>query len=113
MIIVNSSDIMDELDRQGAVYSDRPRLEMGGELVGYGNTLVLLPYGARFRLFRKYFSNFLGPIPMENHVLTIEHESYRFLKRVLTKPNDLMSHLRKYVSPLLNIYAFKILIAPS
>ncbi|KAF9463803.1 OrdA protein [Collybia nuda] len=95
MVIVNSSEIMDELDKQGAIYSDRPRLEMGGELVGYKDTLVLLPYGARFRSFRKYFSNFLGPIPMENHVLTVEHESHRFLKRVLTKPNDLMTHLRK------------------
>jgi hypothetical protein len=75
-------------------------LEMGGELVGYGDTLVLLPYGPRFRSFRKYFSHFLGPIPMENHVPTVEHESYRFLKRVLANPNDLMSHLRKYVSSL-------------
>uniref|UniRef100_A0A0W0G830 Putative OrdA protein n=1 Tax=Moniliophthora roreri TaxID=221103 RepID=A0A0W0G830_MONRR len=32
MIIINSADIMAELDKKSAIYSDRPRLEMGGEL---------------------------------------------------------------------------------
>ncbi len=26
---------MEDLDRRGTIYSDRPKLEMGGELVGY------------------------------------------------------------------------------
>ncbi|RDB29712.1 hypothetical protein Hypma_013789 [Hypsizygus marmoreus] len=95
MIIVNSYEIMDELDKKGAIYSDRPRLEMGGELVGYCDTLVLLPYGPRFRTFRKHFSNFLGPLPMEDNARVVEHETYRFLKRQLAHPTDLMTNLRK------------------
>ncbi|KAF5371382.1 hypothetical protein D9615_009698 [Tricholomella constricta] len=95
MIIINSSEVMSELDKKGAIYSDRPRLEMGGELVGYSDTIVLLPYGQRFRAFRKYFANHLGPVPMENHIPTIQHETHRFLKRQLSKPGDLMQNLRK------------------
>jgi hypothetical protein len=101
MIIVNSTAIMDELDKQGAVYSDRPVLQMGGELAGYCNTLVLLRYGSRFRTFRKHFSNTVGPIPLEDHKRTITYETHRFLKQVLANPqaDNLMPHLRKYVYP--------------
>ncbi|KAF8067055.1 OrdA protein [Lyophyllum atratum] len=95
MIVINSSEIQNELDKQGAIYSDRPRLEMGGVLVGYGETIVLLHYGPRFRTFRKYFSNHLGSAQMGKHMHTIEHETHRFLKRQLARPNDLMSNLRK------------------
>ena len=48
MIIVNSAAIMEELDKKGAIYSDRPVLEMGGELLGYSQTLVFIRYGPRF-----------------------------------------------------------------
>jgi hypothetical protein len=99
MIIVNSADIVEELDQQGAVYSDRPILEMGGELVGYADTIVLLRYGPRFRTYRKHFASIIGPGPLEDRKHTITYESGRFLKRVLASPgpDDLMPHLRKYV----------------
>ena len=96
MIIINSAAIMAELDKKGAIYSDRPVLEMGGELVGYSDTLVLLRYGARFRTYRKYFSHYVGsPKPIQQLYPLIEQESRRFLKRTLAKPDDLMPHLRK------------------
>jgi hypothetical protein len=99
MIIVNSAAVMEELSKWGAVYSDRPILEMGGELVGYANTLVLLRYGPRFRTFRKHFFSIIGPGPLENQKPTIVYETHRFLKRVLADPDDLIAHLRKYVKP--------------
>jgi len=96
MVIVNSAKVMDELDKRGAVYSDRPVLEMGGELVGYSSTLVLIPYGSRFRTYRKHFSRYFGsPKPIKELYPLIEHETRRFLKRVVTKPEDLLKHLRK------------------
>ncbi|KAG6855686.1 hypothetical protein H0H87_012075 [Tephrocybe sp. NHM501043] len=96
MIIVNSAQIMTELDKQGSIYSDRPRLEMGGELVGYSETLVLLPYGARFRSYRKYFSRHFGtPSTMERHNPVVEYETRRFLKRTLANAENLNNNLRK------------------
>lgn len=89
---------MEELDKRGSMYSDRPILEMGGELVGYSQTLVLIVYGSRFRTYRKHFSRYIGGVkPMlELHPL-IEDEARRFLKRTLAAPDDLLSNLRKYV----------------
>ncbi|KAF8186283.1 OrdA protein [Pholiota molesta] len=77
MIIVNSARIMDELDKKGAIYSDRP-------LVGYDQTLVLIEYGSRFRTYRKHFSRYLGT-----------PKARKFLKRTLAKPDHVMDHLRK------------------
>ncbi len=98
MVIVNSARIMEELDKKGAIYSDRPVLEMGGKLVGYDQTLVLIEYGARFRTYRKHFLRYLGtPKAVEGLHPLIERESRRFLQRTLAAPDNLMSHLRKLV----------------
>ncbi|KAG5642132.1 hypothetical protein DXG03_003582 [Asterophora parasitica] len=97
MIIINSAKVMNELDKQGAVYSDRPKLEMGGELLGYSQTLVLVAYGARFRTFRKHFSRHFGSLlSMERHIPIVEYETRRFLKRTLAGPEKLMINLRKF-----------------
>ena len=96
MIIVNSTNIMDELDKKGALYSDRPVLEMGGEMLGYSQTLVLIAYGARFRTYRKHFSRYLGsPKPIKQLYPLIEREGRRFLKRTLVNDHDVLPHLRK------------------
>ncbi|KAF9474070.1 cytochrome P450 [Pholiota conissans] len=96
MIIVNSARIMDELDKKGAIYSDRPVLQMGGKLVGYDQTLVLIEYGSRFRTYRKHFSRYLGtPKAVQTLSPLVELEVRKFLKRTLGKPEDVMDHLRK------------------
>lgn len=86
------------LDKKSALYSDRPVMEMGGELVGWKNTLVLVPYGQRFRNYRKLFHQLIGThSTMAQFLPTEEIETHRFLKRVLERPNDLAAHIRKYV----------------
>lgn len=95
LVIINSADVMEELDKKGAIYSDRPRLEMGGELVGYNETLVLIPYGPRFRTYRKHFARYLGNSgPIEKLHPLVETETRRFLKLTLKGDCDLMSCLR-------------------
>ncbi len=96
IIIVNSVDVMRELDIKGALYSDRPRLEMGGELLGYSETLVLIPYGDRFRAYRKNIAKYIGGTTQvkELHPL-IERSTRKFLRKIMTNPDNLMAHLRK------------------
>ncbi|PFH46689.1 hypothetical protein AMATHDRAFT_69284 [Amanita thiersii Skay4041] len=95
MMIVNSAEIMEELDRKGSIYSDRPRLEMGGELVGYSETLVLIPYGARFRTYRKHFARMIGGISnVEKLHGMLEGKVRQFLRHILATPDNLLPHLR-------------------
>ncbi|KAF9525564.1 cytochrome P450 [Crepidotus variabilis] len=96
LVILNSANIMDEFDKRGANYSDRPVLQMGGELVGYNNTLALLRYGPRFRFYRKHFSRFVGPNkPIQSLHPLVEQETRKFLRRTLENCSRLNGNLRK------------------
>ncbi|KAF8898320.1 cytochrome P450 [Mucidula mucida] len=96
LVIVNSADIMQEMDKQSAIYSDRPRLEMGGELVGYSKSIVIMPYGNRFRKFRKHFARIMGtPSILQQFLPMVETEIKKFLRRSLANPSVLSDQLRK------------------
>ncbi|KAJ7799070.1 hypothetical protein B0H14DRAFT_2904290 [Mycena olivaceomarginata] len=62
---------MDILDKKSVLCSDRPVVTMGGELIGWKNTLVFVPYGPRTRTMAS------------------------FLKRLLSKPEELQDQIRK------------------
>ncbi|RDB15646.1 hypothetical protein Hypma_004027 [Hypsizygus marmoreus] len=96
LIILNSSKIAVEmLEKKSPIYSDRPILEMGGNLVGWKNTLVLLQYGDRFRRFRRLFHSVIGTRSTLKQFLPVEEiETHKFLKRVLAKPEDVAGHVR-------------------
>ncbi|KAJ7445544.1 cytochrome P450 [Mycena galericulata] len=98
IVILNTASAMEEMDTKGSVFSTRPRLPMAGELLGYDQTLVLMPHGARFRTFRKHFAKLIGsPAALKPYIPLVEAENQRFLKRLLSKPsaNSIGPHLRK------------------
>ncbi|KAJ3821601.1 cytochrome P450 [Lentinula raphanica] len=97
LIILNSTKVaVDLLDKRSSIYSDRPVLQMGGELCGWKNTLVLLPYGDRFKRFRKLFHNLIGSQAiMRQYFPAQELESKKFLRKVLAEPDDLQAHVRR------------------
>jgi hypothetical protein len=99
LIILNSAKVAIEmLDKKSSIYSDRPVLQMGGELIGWKNTLALLPYGDRFRRFRRLFHRCIGSnASMKQYLPAEELETRRFLRTVLAKPGDLATHVRKFV----------------
>lgn len=98
LIILNSADAAIEmLDKKSSIYSDRPVLHMAGELVGWRNTLVLIPCGERFRRFRRFFHQMIGTHSSIGRFLPLqEQEVHRFVRNVLLKPEDLASHIRRY-----------------
>jgi cytochrome P450 len=102
MIIINSVAIMDDFDKAGAIYSDRPVLQMGGELIGFNEILVLLRNGPRFRTYRKHFSRYFGSgKPIQDLQPILEQETCRFLLRVAANGETLDQQLRTYgtISP--------------
>jgi hypothetical protein len=97
IVVVNSAKIaVDLLEKRSSIYSHRPILQMGGELVGWKDTLVLLSYGDRFRRTRKWFHRIIGSTgTMKQFHHLQSSETHRFLRRVLSKPDDLAAHIRK------------------
>jgi hypothetical protein len=97
MVILNSAKTAVEmLEKKSSIYSDRPVMQMAGELIGWKNSLILLPYGERFRKHRKYFRQLIGNIASASLFYPVEElETHLFLKRVAENPDDLAAHIRK------------------
>jgi hypothetical protein len=97
VVVLNSIEVAIEmLDKKSGIYSDRPVLQMGGELCGWRDHLVLTPYGERFRNYRKYFHRTIGSHKAMKKYLPIEEfETRHFLRRVLAKPEELSQHVRQ------------------
>ncbi len=87
---------MEMLEKKSRIYSDRPVIPMGGELVGWKDTLGLLPYGQRFRSYRKMIHQVIGTHEAMSKFHHIEEmETHRFLKLIQTGPEELASHIRR------------------
>jgi len=103
IIVLNSvKTAMEMLDSKSALYSDRPVLPMAGELVGWKDSLPFLPYGDRFRQYRRNFHRVIGSraaVDVYNEIG--EAENHRFLKRVLAKPDQLQEHVRQTVGAII------------
>ncbi|PPR03414.1 hypothetical protein CVT24_012709 [Panaeolus cyanescens] len=97
MLILNSSKVAFEmLDKKSSIYSDRPVMHMGGELCGWKDTLALVPYGERFRNYRKYFHQTIGSGSAMSAFYPVEEEETRgFVRRVLECPEGLAEHVRR------------------
>jgi hypothetical protein len=99
MVILNSAEVVIAmLDKKGSIYSDRPVMQMGGELVGWKNSLVLQRYGERLRGYRRLFYKVIGTDQSMSEYYPVEEiETHKFIKRLLETPQDLADHIRKYV----------------
>ena len=97
IVVLNSVDAaIDMLEKKSVIYSDRPVLQMGGELVGWKKTLVLVPYGDRFRNYRRLFHKTIGSnATISKYSASEEMETHKLLKRILANPDDLGAHVRK------------------
>ncbi|KAG6894730.1 hypothetical protein C0993_010911 [Termitomyces sp. T159_Od127] len=96
MVILNSAQVAREmLETKGLIYSDRPVLQMAGNLVGWRNSLGLMQYGNRFRLYRRLLHDLMGSKASVHKFSDVEQiETHRFVRRVLANPADLAQHIR-------------------
>ena len=85
MIILNSAkqaELM--LDKKSSIYSSRPTLPMGGELIGWDQMILLMPYGPRFREHRRYIHQSIGSkASMQKHHAVLINEIRKCLRRLL------------------------------
>lgn len=96
MIIISSTRVVEDLlEKRSLIYSNRPVFTFVGEIVGWSNAIALLQYGHRFREFRKYMSRLIGAkAAMERFDPLVEHETAKFLARVMADPSSFSQQIR-------------------
>ena len=98
-VILNSSKhAFDMLEKKSAIYSSRPVIPFGGELVGWNRTLALLPYGNKFREYRRMIFQLIGSRKHVAGYAPLLDSSTRDLVVDLARdPSKLVKHIQKYV----------------
>ncbi|KAG6808632.1 hypothetical protein H0H93_016669, partial [Arthromyces matolae] len=96
LVILNSAKVINEiLEKKSQIYSERPVMHFGGELIGWKYSLALLSYGDRFRRYRRMIADILGSRKSMGKFEHVELlETHKFLRRVLDDPVDLATHVR-------------------
>jgi hypothetical protein len=118
MIIVNSLKAAEDLlDVRGGNFSDRPVIQMGGELVGsvpviqtgreltgrdrFNNTLSLSQYGGRVRTERKLFHQLFGSqATIKQFAPLVASEIQKLLQNILLRPDAMLEEIGRFASPL-------------
>ncbi|KAJ7765339.1 cytochrome P450 [Mycena metata] len=95
IVVLNSYNAaIDLLDKRSAIYSDRPRLVMARELMGWDETLFFQPYGSQWRAGRRLLHEqfqFSAATRFHPQQITTAH---RLLSRLLESPEDFREHIR-------------------
>ncbi|KAH8111221.1 cytochrome P450 oxidoreductase OrdA-like protein, partial [Phellopilus nigrolimitatus] len=96
IVILNDAQItFDLLEKRSLIYSSRPTLLFGGEMVGFSDQTGLVPYGAQFRTHRKEMHAYIGTRAAMTRFIGLEElETRRFLLRLLEQPEKLVKHIR-------------------
>ncbi|KAJ7923834.1 cytochrome P450 [Mycena leptocephala] len=97
MVIVNSVEVAEDLmDARGADCSDRPVMQMAGELSGFNNSLPLCHDGERTRRERKLFHQLFGtPRVVKQFIPLISAETHILLRRLLANPGALTEEIER------------------
>ncbi|KAG0691872.1 cytochrome P450 [Suillus ampliporus] len=95
-IVINSVEVAEDLlEKQSALYSDRPRSIMAGELSGWGKILLLSDYNNWLRKQRKQFALDVGsPQIIRELFPMLAYENAKLLNNILGNPEALQSHIR-------------------
>ncbi|OBZ76387.1 O-methylsterigmatocystin oxidoreductase [Grifola frondosa] len=97
IVVLNSSrHAFDMLDKKSAIYSDRPTIVVGGEMIGWNRTLALLPYGSNFRDYRRLLSQLVGSRKsIARFHPFLDEQTRNFIVRLHDAPNDVVKQVRK------------------
>ncbi|KAJ3506809.1 hypothetical protein NLJ89_g6662 [Agrocybe chaxingu] len=96
-ILVSSGKVaLDLLENRSAIYSDRTKAWMAGELAGRGDSVFLSSYSdPRFKIFRRLLQTGLNPRASKSYRPIQVQESHVLLKALATTPEDFMAHIRR------------------
>ncbi|KAJ7676990.1 cytochrome P450 [Mycena polygramma] len=113
MIVLNSVEAANDLlDKRSGIYSDRPRLPMANELVGWNFLLAFMKYGEHWRKHRQIFHRAFDVAAAKAYHPTERAACHALLRRLLRRPDNIMNHLRHMAGTIILGVAYGIKVLP-
>ncbi|KAF9450386.1 cytochrome P450 [Macrolepiota fuliginosa MF-IS2] len=94
LILGSMKRTYDLFERRSSNYSDRPRLPMLNEMMGWEYLLSFLPYGDWWRRQRRVFHEYFHPNIVHKYQNIQLNTARAFLRRLLKSPDDFVLHIR-------------------
>lgn len=96
VVILGSTQAAFELlDKRGALYSDRPLLTVGCDIVGHIKTIPMLSYNEKARKLRRMITKAIGNRALVDELMPLMSENVQtFLHGLLETPSDFKNHIR-------------------
>ncbi|KAL9560682.1 hypothetical protein ACKAV7_015173 [Fusarium commune] len=106
VIVISDAKVYRELiGMRASIYSDRPPSEVG-DLISGGRRSVLMPYGTRWRMVRRIFTNVLTAKKCDGYVPFQELESLATIHNMLHEPKGYAHELHRYALSVARTVAF-------
>ncbi|KAI5122654.1 hypothetical protein M0805_007916 [Coniferiporia weirii] len=106
MLIVNSiAAARDLMEKRSTIFSDRPYIPVMN-LMGWGLTLPLLPYGDRFRKHRRMMQKHFGQQAITSFRPMQEDEVRKFLRHLLAKPENFLGHIHRLLAGIIVLITY-------
>ncbi|KAI0390715.1 cytochrome P450 [Xylariaceae sp. FL0594] len=111
VMIVLSSDqaVKDLLDKRSGIYSSRPDIYLGHDVISSGYRMLLLKYGETWRTVRGIVHNSLNIRASRVYVPYQDLENKAMLLAMLDRPARFFDHVRRYTTSISTqlIYGFR------
>ncbi|KAH9941402.1 cytochrome P450 [Amylocystis lapponica] len=95
VVVLNSLQAASDLfEHRSTLYSDRPRMVMLNELVGFDYHFAFMKYGEQWREYRRVFHQHFNASASRRHQPKSAEGARELLRRLLESPDEFMEHLR-------------------
>ncbi|KAJ7483556.1 cytochrome P450 [Mycena latifolia] len=109
VIILSSAEAaIDLLDKKSAIYSDRPRMPMVNELMGWDFDLGFMKYGDHRRVHRRLFHHDFHAQAAQLFRPDELNATHELLRRILHDPDAVMAHLKHMAGEIIMSAAYGI-----
>ncbi|KAF8550950.1 cytochrome P450 [Imleria badia] len=113
-IVINDGGVCYELlEKRSNIYSDRPRNTMAKDLMGWGFTTLMKPYGETWRRHRKLLHQFLNVRDQRTNRDIQRRAVHEFLKRVGANPTNFLDQTKHLAGSIIMKVAYGYELAPS
>ncbi|KZP17553.1 cytochrome P450 [Athelia psychrophila] len=97
IVLHDMKSVRDLMESRSSLYSDRPPSVMIGELMGWSNTVLFLPYGDFWRASRRAMHQEFKPPVVENYHSGQIKATRQLLRRLVDSPGLWSEHLNHHI----------------